>query len=610
VHSIAMEGAVITKVVQGLSRSAMFASLKPETITQIAMRGELFTYDSGETVVEEGADSDSFYFVMGGELRVFVKGGNHEPVEVGTLRTPECFGEMGILLDKPRTATIVARGSATLMRFSAPSFGSFMQKIPDFGQAVARFLAMRLSQTQHQLPISAPEGEDVPAHDVLNLLPREMRERHRVVPLKTEGHTVHLGFVVDPTPQTVGLLRQQLRGMDVEIVRVRAEFFEKCMRAAAAPPEWSEGLPKVEENEPKRSSPKLDVLLKRMVAEGASDLHLSGKQEPRWRIDGEMMAIDGARPLGAAEVFELIEPTMRESSKKEFIESNDVDFAYAIEGVSRFRVNLFRDRGGVSAVLRQIPDRILTVEQLGLPTVVQGICEFPKGLIVVTGPTGSGKSTTLAAMVDFINRHKRAHIITLEDPIEFVHRSQACLINQREIGPHTRSFARALKAALREDPDIVLVGEMRDLETVSLALETANTGHLVFGTLHTSTAVSTIDRIIDLFPPEQHGQVRTQLADSLRAVVAQTLCRKLGGGRVAALEILVSNPAVANLIREAKNAQIMSVMTTQKSLGNRIMTEELASLVMHKVIAYEEALSKAIDKNTLAKLCNQPAPRI
>ena len=305
--------------------------------------------------------------------------------------------------------------------------------------------------------------------------------------------------------------------------------------------------------------------------------------------------------LGEATVLEMVNPILPDRNKVQFKSDNDTDFAHAIPGVARYRVNVFCDNHGVGAVFRQIPDKILSIEQLGLPVVIRELCEYPKGLVLVTGPTGSGKSTTLAAMVDHINDIRQAHVITLEDPIEFVHTSKKCLINQREIGPHSTSFARALRAVLREDPDIVLVGEMRDLETVALALETANTGHLVFATLHTNTAVSTIARVIDMFPAEQQNQVRAVLADNLRGVVAQTLCRKMGGGRVAALEIMVSDIGVASLIRDGKTHQIMSAMQTGKARGNRILNEELTRLVTEKVIEETEAMSKAVDKPDLAQ---------
>jgi len=306
-------------------------------------------------------------------------------------------------------------------------------------------------------------------------------------------------------------------------------------------------------------------------------------------------------PLGAEDVLELIQPVMEERHRKQYAEENDSDFAYAMPGSARFRVNLFRDRNGVSAVLRQIPTRVLSFEQLALPEVLRTFCDIPKGLILVTGPTGSGKSTTLAAMVDYINRTKKAHVVTLEDPIEFVHTSQSCLVNQREVGGHTASFSRALKAALREDPDIVLVGEMRDRETIMMALETANTGHLVLATLHTNSAVSAVDRLIDQFPADQQSQVRSVLSEVLRGVVAQTLLKKKSGGRMAALEVLVVTPAVANLIREAKTVQIPGMMQVSRGLGMALLNDELQHAIEGHKVDMEEALSKAVDKEDLAR---------
>jgi twitching motility protein PilT len=304
-------------------------------------------------------------------------------------------------------------------------------------------------------------------------------------------------------------------------------------------------------------------------------------------------------------VLELLGDALEERNRSEFEATNDTDFALSLPGVARFRVNLFRDLGGVGAVFRLIPTTILSLEQLGMPEVVADFCKLPKGLVLVTGPTGSGKSTTLAAMVDLINRGRQEHVITLEDPVEFVHQSRLSLVNQREVGSHTRSFAAAIRAALREDPDIILVGEMRDLETVSLALEAANTGHLVLGTLHTATAISTIERIVGLFPPEEQSRIQTTLADVIRGVVAQNLLKRIGGGRVAALEVMVSSPAVSNLIREGKMHQIASSMQTGKAAGNRLLNDSLADLVSRGVVDSEEALSKAVDKAELAKRLGQ-----
>jgi twitching motility protein PilT len=290
-----------------------------------------------------------------------------------------------------------------------------------------------------------------------------------------------------------------------------------------------------------------------------------------------------------------------ERNRNEFQEKHDTDFAIELPGQARFRVNLFIDRSGIGAVFRQIPYEIPTFEQLDLPETLRSLTQLTKGLVLVTGPTGSGKSTTLAALVDLVNESRRDHIITIEDPIEFVHTSKRSLIHQREPGVHTLSFGQALRAALREDPDVILVGEMRDLETIAMAIETAETGHLVFGTLHTTTAPSTIERIVDQFPGDRQAQVRMMLADSLRAVVSQTLLKRTEGGRVAAFEILIGTPAVANLIREGKTFQIASAMQTGRKVGMITQTESLYELVSKKIVAPEEAFLKAADKDALAK---------
>jgi twitching motility protein PilT len=297
--------------------------------------------------------------------------------------------------------------------------------------------------------------------------------------------------------------------------------------------------------------------------------------------------------------MELLEPALDRRLRGLFQDQGDVDFAYSIPSKARFRVNLYRDRLGTGAAFRLIPSKVLSLEQLDLPPVLKTFCEMPKGLVLVTGPTGSGKSTTLAAMVDHIKNTRKSHIITIEDPIEFVHESSSCLVTQRDVGNHTSSFSQGLKAAMREDPDVVLVGELRDLETISMALETANTGHLVLGTLHTNTAVSTVDRIVDQFPSGQQSQIRNVLADVLRGVVTQSLVKKAGGGRMAVLEILVVNFAIANLIRESKTVQIPNLMLTGRKSGMTLLNDELGRLVEEKKITFEEALANAVDKKDL-----------
>ena len=343
----------------------------------------------------------------------------------------------------------------------------------------------------------------------------------------------------------------------------------------------------------------MDAYLMIMFEEGCSDLHLTSNNPPLYRLDGEIAHLRGLPVMQAEQVGRIIYEIMPEANRKQFEAVHDTDFAYAIEGIGRFRVNVFRDRFGPGAVLRIIPSEILTAEKLNLPEHVLDLCWLNKGLVVVTGPTGSGKSTTLAAMIDYINRKRSTHIITIEDPIEFVHPTKMSLLNQREIGVHTMGFKPALRAALREDPDIVLVGEMRDLETIEIAMETAETGHLVFGTLHTNTAPSTVDRIIDQFPADRQAQVRTMLSESLRAVIAQTLCKKEGGGRVAALEILMCTHAISNLIREGKTFQIPSMMSTGKKNGMVQLNDTLLELVQSKTVSPKEAYIKAVDKSSL-----------
>jgi twitching motility protein PilT len=343
----------------------------------------------------------------------------------------------------------------------------------------------------------------------------------------------------------------------------------------------------------------IDVLLKRMVEADASDLHLSAGCSPMMRCHGAMQQLEGVPAMKQEELCKALLEIAPARSQDEFATTNDADFAYAIEGLARFRANYFVDRRGMGAVFRQIPMGIMTPEQLGLPPKVLELCELTKGLVLVTGPTGSGKSTTLATLVDVINRSRDDHIITIEDPIEFVHENKRCLVNQREVGAHTRSFKVALRAALREDPDIVLVGELRDLETIAIAIETAETGHLVFGTLHTTTAPSTVDRVIDQFPSDRQAQIRTMLSGSLRGVIAQVLCQRRGGGRVAAYEILMGNAAVANLIREGKSHQLPSVMQTGRSRGMQTLNDHLIELVRQGAVDPREAFLKASDKQGL-----------
>ncbi len=351
---------------------------------------------------------------------------------------------------------------------------------------------------------------------------------------------------------------------------------------------------------------KIDAFFKLMNEQGASDLHLTTGQQPALRIRGEIERIK-YRVLDSDELRGMLYEIAPEDKIKVFEETGDIDFGYEIPGLARYRSNFFMQKNGVAAVFREIPDTIMTIEQLKLPAVIGKLATLPRGLVLVTGPTGSGKSTTLAAIVHEANRSRKDHIITIEDPIEFVHQSQMCIVNHREVGLHTKTFSSALRGALREDPDIILVGEMRDLETISLAVEAAATGHLVFSTLHTSSAPKTVDRVIEVFPHDQQEQMRSTLSDGLRAVVAQVLFKRVDiKGRVAALEILIGTAAVRNLIREAKTHQLPSMLQTGKKYGMVLLDDSIMDLLNKGMISPDDAYMKANDKGRFRPLLQNP----
>ena len=344
--------------------------------------------------------------------------------------------------------------------------------------------------------------------------------------------------------------------------------------------------------------PDAGTLLHQMIARGGSDLHVKVGSPPRIRIDGEMEIVEGAEVLRPDDTQEMILGLLNTAQRKEFEEEHELDLAYSIPELSRFRVNVFYQRGTIGSVFRTIPIRIPTAEELGLPPIVLELAMKPRGLVLVTGPTGSGKSTTLAAMVDHVNKNRKCHIMTIEDPIEFLHLDQLALVNQREVGADTKSFAQALRRVLRQDPDVILLGEMRDLETISAACTAAETGHLVFGTLHTTSAPSTIDRIIDVFPPHQQEQIRMQLSIGLQGVICQTLLPRVGGGRIAAHEIMVCLPSIANLIRESKTHQMLTIIQSGSRLGMHTLDQHLSELVRAGLVTYDDAVTKAQDPVT------------
>ncbi|MDD3148713.1 MAG: PilT/PilU family type 4a pilus ATPase [Candidatus Riflebacteria bacterium] len=561
----------------------------------ISKAGTIESYTDGEYILKIGDPADFLFVIISGEVSV-VAGEGEDQIEISRLERSQMVGEMAVILNEKRTASCIARGETMILKLAREVFRKVTTVVPEAGMSMMRMLAERLKKTSRP-PAHRDFRADspIPAVEILRLLPIGFMQRHRVAPVRRHENKLLIGYCDRMDDNLLASVNHLLPAMKLEPVSIEGEYFQKIMQNYA-------GETAVAEEGSSGSGVKhIDDLLKRLVEEGGSDLHLSAGQVPRWRIDGTIRPISGFMKLGASEVFQLLEQIMRPDSIEEFKRTGDEDFAYAMDKHSRFRINLLRDHQGVSAVFRHIPNTIFTLEELGMPDVLRKWAELPKGLVLVTGPTGSGKSTTLAAMVDHINRTRECHILTIEDPVEFVHQSRKALVNQREVGVHTASFSRALKAALREDPDVVLVGEMRDLETITMALETANTGHLVLATLHTSTAMSTVNRIVDQFPAESQEQIRAGLADNLVGVCCQTLCRKVGGGRVPALEVLVMDFGMSNMIREGKTHMLLTGMTTGQNKGNRLLNDDLAKLVRSGKITKEEALSKAVDSIDLAK---------
>ncbi len=600
--TIALEGGLKDQLVAALTRSELFHGMEPARVTEVVgQHGSLVQCEEGDLLIEAGTPADSFYLLLQGEASVHVTSGG-EMMEVGRLKPPQTLGEVGLLLRQSRTATVIAEGQVVALKIDQNAFHNLFRMLPSFGTAVSKGLALRLRDASNQIPLPRHEdGEGIPPAEVLELLPLSFLQRHRILPLERKGRVLVLGFVDDPSSPAIRAARQRLPGIEFRPRRISLELFNRVMQRQSGLGEAKDSPGRVAVDEVKRSSPKLDALLARVVEEGASDLHLSGGQKPRWRIDGDMQELSDLPPFRGDEIFEMVRPIMGPRHSEEFDATSDTDLAYEIPGLARFRVNIFRDRGGVGAVLRNLPSKIMSFEELGLPPIIKTLCDIPKGLILVTGPTGSGKSTTLASMMDYLNRVRSDHIITLEDPVEFVYKSEKCLVNQREVFSHTSSFSRALRAALREDPDIILVGEMRDAETMGLAIETANTGHLVFGTLNTSNAVMTVDRVLGMFPPAQQPQIRATLADNLKGVISQMLCKKIKGGRVAAMEVMVSTVGISNIIREAKTHQLENSMVTGQKLGNILLNDSLLKLIEKRIISRSEALDKTLNKEDLQK---------
>ncbi len=607
--TLTIQDDVLKTVVNAMSSSEIFGSISEGILTRIAQKAELNQFEDNEIIIKQKNSSDSFFLLIKGKVAIFTSNSSGEDTELGRIKGHSVIGDIGLLLNQPRTATIKSIGSSMLLKFNKSIFDYITKNFPEFGIALSKFLALRVQQLSDRISLPKYNHEtDFPSNETLKMLPFDFIIRHRVLPLKTENNTIKMGFVNDPNQNVISAIHRLIPGLELKLLHINNTDFDKIVQSISGVEEWyaTSKIDNPDTKEERLVGSKLDALLKRIIAEGASDLHISAGQIPRWRLNGEIFQIENTKVTEESEVYDLLTPVMTKRAIKEFHEKKDVDFAYSIDGIGRFRVNMYHDDNGVSASLRVIASNILTFEQLGIPEPVKKLCDLSKGLILVTGPTGSGKSTTLAAMTDYINKNRKLHIITIEDPIEFIHKSDKALVTQREVGDSASGFARALRAALREDPDVVLVGELRDLETIALALEIANTGHLVLGTLHTSSAIGTINRIIDVFPVEQQNQIRTTLSETLKGVVSQTLCKTIRGGRVAAFEVLINNLAISSLIREEKTIQIQSAMQTSRDLGNTFLNDDLYRLTHKKKIDQKEAMAKSSNKEDLARRIGIP----
>lgn len=591
-----------------LGLAGMFVFLGEDKLNELVdLAGEVLTFEEGEKVLSAGALPDFFLVIIKGEISVVLDDRN-DSMEIVRLTRGQLVGEMAMIQNEPHSYSCFARGQLAVIAFSAKIFHEQILAVPGVYIPLIPSISQRILTSQ-AYPIFIENRNRIPTVDssLFKLFPEGFLEKHRILPVKRVASYLLIAHCEPLDREQLEAIDQILpEDFDVRPVYFDPEFFAslvgKNLESAAGQP-LMPSLPAqpVEEVAIRENLCFIDEVLHRLVNEGGSDLYLSAGQVPRWRIDGEIVEVPGTRKSGPEEVLEMLRPLARNEVLDAFVESCDEDFAYSTCEGFRFRVNLLRDHNGIGAVFRYIPGEISSLEALGLPEILTSFCTQPKGLVLVTGPTGSGKSTTMSAMIDWINRNRKCHILTIEDPIEFVHGSQKALVNQREVGVHTRSFAKALRAGLRENPDVVMVGEIRDNETMAMALETANTGHLVFATMHTATAASTIDRVVDNFPAESQNQIRMFLADNLLGVVCQTLCRRVTRGCVPAFEIMIVDPAMANLIRTGKSYMLPNSMQTAQAKGNRLLNDDLCQLVKNGVIAAEEAMNKTRDRAELER---------
>ncbi len=615
---------------EGLERSPLFKTLTPNDREIVLTHATLHEFSPNEVIITEGEVADSFFLVLRGQAAVTVQISPVEsPIELNQISAPNIFGEMALLLQNPRSATVVATGNTVVLRFLQAAFELMLDGIQGFGRQLSTSLAVRLAQTSRRVPLQEIEKEQLGSIDgkTLRLLPSPFILRHRVMPLQFQNNLLTLGCVDDPTPTVFQTIQRIVPGCQIRPFRISYDTFTHALRSHGMldrasssevvlpqdPPIIVGVLPSQEELpvpqttiEVQAQIAKIRPLLQRVVAEGASDLYLSAQQKPRWKIGHRLYTIEDYRELRPLEAFHLLSGLLPQPRLKQFEEQHHTDFSCTVRDLARFRVNLFRSEQGVNAVLRHIPLSPPNLEQLQFPPPLLSITQLREGLVLFSGPPGSGKTTTIAALVNAINHTRRVHVLTLEDPIEYVHSSHQALVHQREVGSHVLSMTQGLKAAMRETPNVLVVGDLDNTNTIKLVLEAARSGCLILCATQSRGAARTILRLLEQFPVDEQPYIRRALGEVLRCVVSQELCHHNKGGRVAAFEFMSMDPDTAKLLREDNLTAMIEQLT--KRPGNMTIHHHLARLIQTGQISIEEGHAHAIDHKTLDAHLKTPPP--
>jgi twitching motility protein PilT len=643
-QEIPLQGHYQAGALEALQQSALFGGLQPQDHETILGHGKLYEFAPGETVLEEGQPSDSFWLLVRGKAVVHVALPSvAQPIEISQIQAPSVMGEMGLLLRQSRTASVLAIDELLAVRFHHRAFDLMLNSIKGFTIQLCVTLARRLAQTSRRVPPPVEQNQvESVSPELLRLLPMPFILRHRVLPLQRADDAVIIGFVDEPTAQVLQLVERALPGVQLQPRRIDNRVFSRILQShgdiAETEEETKEDISvtgshvvigkvasEKEGVQPVGLEATLDLedegydeatghlerlipLLKRVVAEGASDLYLSAQEKPRWRIGDELYVIEDHDVLAPLAPFVMLSALLPAPRLAQFEAEHFTDFSCTISGLARFRVTLYRAEKGVNAVLRTIPLAPPHPQQLQLPGALRHITKFQDGLVLFSGPPGSGKTTTIAALLEVINHHRSVHIVTLEDPIEYLHTSQKALFHQREIGSHTPGLKQALKHVLRNVPDILVVNGIRDEGALSLLLEIARNRCLVFASMAVRGAVRTIGQVVDMFPAAQQSNARLSLAKVLRCVVSQELCRNVKQGRVAAFEYVSIDDEAAEAIRQGAPQQLLRIL--HQASGNLALEAHLAQLVKRGSISSDEAYSHTLNREQLDTLLGHALPML